>query len=127
MISFAEFLDEQMFQKHGSDYVHLANIHGHHVHLGFYGNDGTYEVAYLVNHNHTISGSHVEPEHRAKILHHVNRVINHFIVNHKPKSVFFSTVDSRAERTYEQLGKRLAKKYGGKYEHDIFHMVHFKR
>lgn len=118
-------------------YDHRAVVGGHHVHVEFrrrgahtnsFGQNQYHAHFYV---NGTSSREHVG-EHGPRILHHVARVVDHFVRTHKPHAIHFEAgdndvgVESHKHDVYGHFADRLARAHGGDTEHDSHeHSVYF--
>lgn len=60
--------------------------------------------------------NHPTKEEGKQILHHVHKVLKHYIERRKPRSVTMSGNTKAKSETYEKYAKHLAKKVGGRVQ-----------
>lgn len=119
MKSFKEFLDEsyEVSSMAGGGYMNDTNVAGNNVTTSFIPlrSKDHYEADFTVNSNwdDRYSGA----THKHLILHHVGKVLNHFINTHSPKKIEFQAYNKvKHNDSFGEFAQKLAKHHGYSYD-----------
>lgn len=120
MKSFKEYLTEKWaaVYRRFDDLEHRDTIHGHDVQIQFSKKGSPYRtgkkrgsdwnIDFFV-HGDSKKHHSMKPEHGKEILHHVHRVVKHFIDKKKPESIVMLGDTPKKNHLYHHFAKTLAK------------------
>lgn len=122
MRSFKEFITEKWHASPGYDDLHhTSEIHGKKVMIAFTKHDvnyrtgkkhgGEWKIDFYVD-GTSVKRHEMKPEHGREILHHVHRVVSHFINKKKPSSLVMDGDTERKNQVYHRFAGSLQRSHG---------------
>jgi hypothetical protein len=127
MLTFKQYINEKWSGERGGYRTHHGIVDGHKVTTKFSPqhsidnkgkHGGWHAVDFYVNHSLN-DGEVKDSKTKVKIMHHVHKVISHFIEKKRPKSLSMSGNSDKKRNLYAHVAQRIAKKHGGEVEHDV--------
>lgn len=124
MIHFREFLAEEAsgqwgeYEGGGMHRVsYNTKVGPHHINLMFAGEKrGTYTADFTVDHK--VRQLDSKNPHGVRIMRHVQKQIDHFVRQHKPRSLITPGATDKHDKVYKYHRETLARKYHGRVDHD---------
>ena len=114
MKTFRQFSEEWNRGDERNTVEHSATVGKHQVHVvvTHKENKGHVGIDFLVNHSY--NKEDVSSKDGAKILHHVHKIVKHYVEKRKPHTVHFSGNNDEKDQMYRHYANRLAKQFGGR-------------
>ena len=125
MLTFKQYINEKWRGVSDGTRTHDSVINGQKIttHFGGHGDkeprkQGSYSVDFFVNSSTKNHKEVKDSKTQVKILHHVNKVVSHFIKKKNPKRLRMSGNSDKKRNLYAHAAERIAKRHGGTVSHD---------